>query len=108
MAVFRLNRLLIFPPVELAEPEGLLAMGGDLRVSRLLLAYRSGIFPWYAEGEPILWWSPDPRLVLFPDRFHVPHGLRRRLRKCPFRVTADRDFRGVILGCACVPRHGGE
>lgn len=106
MPVFRLTRQLFFPSVELAEPNGLLAVGGDLRVSRLLLAYRQGIFPWYSEGEPLLWWSPDPRFVLLPERFHVPQGVRRFLRRHPYTVTLDRDFRRVMMGCAGVPRRG--
>ncbi len=97
-----------FPPAEAAlrEPDGLLAIGGDLHPQRLLRAYRAGIFPWYGEGQPILWWSPDPRAVLFPERVHVSRSVRRRLRRGRFRVTADRDFAAVIEACATVPRRG--
>lgn len=99
-----------FPDVRhaLSHPNGLLAFGGDLSAERLENAYRRGIFPWFSAGDPILWWSPDPRTVLFPDRMRVPRSLRKRLRKQPFRVTMDRDFAGVIRGCAA-PRdaHGG-
>ncbi|HEY8553318.1 MAG TPA: leucyl/phenylalanyl-tRNA--protein transferase [Burkholderiales bacterium] len=99
-----------FPPVELASPDGLLAVGGDLRPARLLAAYRQGIFPWYNEGQPILWWSPDPRAVLFPARLRVSRSLRKRLRSGKFRVTCDVCFRDVMLACAG-PRpqypHGG-
>lgn len=91
-----------FPDPVLAEtePNGLLAVGGDLSPDRLRNAYRAGIFPWYGEGQPILWWSPDPRLVLFPDRLHVSRSLRRTLRRDLFRVSLDRDFAGVIDACA--------
>ncbi|MCP9454829.1 MAG: leucyl/phenylalanyl-tRNA--protein transferase [Nitrospira sp.] len=89
-----------FPPVELASPEGLLAMGGDLRPERLIEAYRHGIFPWYHEGQPILWWSPDPRAVLFPSKLHLPRSLRRAMRHSSFSVTFDTDFRSVMEGCA--------
>src|SRR5687767_11539076 len=91
-----------FPPVEdaLEEPNGLLAIGGELSTERLLDAYRHGIFPWYSEDEPIMWWSPDPRMVLFPDEFHVSRSLRKRLRRDDFKVTVDTAFRDVMLGCA--------
>lgn len=99
--MFRLNRQdLRFPPVEWASPDGLLAVGGDLRPERLLEAYRHGIFPWYNEGQPILWWSPDPRAVLFPSKLHVPRSLRRTLRRNLFSITFDANFRAVIEGCA--------
>ena len=100
MPVFQLTDKLVFPPTELAEENGLLAIGGDLSPERLLLAYRSGIFPWYAEGDPILWWSPSPRLVLFPSEFKMPKRLLRLMRQEKFPVTLDRDFRGVITACA--------
>ena len=91
-----------FPEVELAlkEPDGLLAIGGDLSVPRLLQAYRLGIFPWYGPGQPILWWSPDPRLVLYPERLHVSHNLAKTLRKNVFEVTMDTAFESVIHACA--------
>lgn len=108
MAIFSLNHDLTFPPPELAEPDGLLAIGGDLSPRRLLLAYRMGIFPWYAPGTPILWWSPDPRLVLFPDELKVSHSLRRVLKKGRFRVTFDKAFRAVIEACALVRVRKGE
>lgn len=94
-----------FPPVHLASPEGLLAIGGDLRAERLLEAYRHGIFPWYSEGQPILWWSPDPRMVLFPDRLKVARSLRKTLRAGRFRVALDTRFRDVMHACAA-PRPG--
>lgn len=91
-----------FPAVEnaLTEPNGLLAMGGTLSPRRLIDAYRHGIFPWYNEGQPILWWAPDPRFVLYPERLKVSRSLRKTLRKRLYRVTLDMDFRGVIAGCA--------
>jgi leucyl/phenylalanyl-tRNA--protein transferase len=89
-----------FPPVEQASPEGLLAVGGDLRPERLFEAYRHGIFPWYNDDQPILWWSPDPRTVLFPDKLHISRSLKRSLRPGLFSVTLDTKFREVILGCA--------
>lgn len=93
---------LSFPPLDqaLADPDGLIAVGGDLSPARLLSAYHCGIFPWYEDPQPILWWSPDPRTVLFPERVHVSRSLRRRLRQPGFIVTADVDFDAVIQGCA--------
>jgi leucyl/phenylalanyl-tRNA--protein transferase len=91
---------LSFPPVEQASPEGLLAIGGDLRAERLLEAYRHGIFPWYNEDQPILWWSPDPRTVLFPKNLHISRSLKRSLRPGIFRVTLDTCFHDVMQHCA--------
>lgn len=89
-----------FPPVELASPEGLLAVGGDLRPERLIAAYRRGIFPWYSDGQPILWWSPDPRAVLFPEKLKISRSLRKTLRAGRFTVTLDTHFREVMTACA--------
>lgn len=91
-----------FPPVESAfrHPDGLLAAGGDLSPERLLDAYRHGIFPWYSEGQPILWWSPDPRTVFATGRVHVSSRLRRWLRKCDWTIHADHDFAGIMRACA--------
>ncbi len=99
-----------FPPVEeaLTEPNGLLAVGGDLSPTRLLAAYRHGIFPWYNRGEPILWWSPDPRLVLFPDKLKVARSLRKTLRRGEFRVTFDQAFTRVIDACAAPRKQAGD
>ncbi len=93
---------LSFPPLEKAmrEPNGLLAAGGDLSPERLLAAYRHGCFPWYQEGQPLLWWSPDPRTVLFPEELHVSRSLRKTLRQETFTVSFDRAFQAVIEGCA--------
>lgn len=96
------SRIDAFPSVAkaLEYPNGLLAAGGDLSVERLLLAYRHGVFPWYSDGEPILWWSPDPRMVFRTDRVHVPRRLARSLRGCIWNVRADTAFRDVMLACA--------
>jgi leucyl/phenylalanyl-tRNA--protein transferase len=89
-----------FPPVDSASPEGLLAVGGDLHPERLLEAYRHGIFPWYDDDQPILWWSPDPRTVLFPPKLHISRSLKRSLRPGIFSVTFDTCFREVMQHCA--------
>ena len=108
MPVFTLSERLSFPPPNLAIQEGLLAVGGDLSVERLLLAYRSGVFPWYSEGEPILWWSPDPRLVLYPDELRISKSLHKVIKRKSFQITYDRDFAAVIQGCAEAKRAYGE
>ncbi|MFP4191202.1 MAG: leucyl/phenylalanyl-tRNA--protein transferase [Candidatus Hydrogenedentota bacterium] len=89
-----------FPHPSDAEPEGVLAIGGDLSPERLVLAYREGIFPWYSAGDPLLWWSPDPRMVLFPPEFHTSRRFRRVLKNPPFTVTCDTAFSQVIRACA--------
>ncbi len=91
-----------FPPAEqaLQEPDGLLAAGGDLSPQRLIQAYRQGIFPWYEEGQPILWWSPNPRAVLYPDKLYISRSLQKILRKNTFHITADKAFADVITQCA--------
>lgn len=103
MPVFLLDQRLRFPNPRLADAEGLVAVGGDLSVPRLLLAYRSGMFPWTV--EPVTWWSPDPRAVFEMDGFHVSHSLAKVIRKGVFEVTVDRAFREVMRGCAA-PSHG--
>lgn len=97
-----LSELPLFPPVAraLREPNGLLAAGGDLSPARLLAAYRHGIFPWFSPGDPILWWSPDPRMVLFPDRFRVSHSLAKTLRRHAFELRTDSAFEAVMRACA--------
>jgi len=89
-----------FPNPESADADGLLTIGGDLSPERLLAAYSSGIFPWFNEGDPILWWSPDPRMVLFPDEFHTSRRLARRMRQGRFRITYNAAFTDVMRGCA--------
>jgi leucyl/phenylalanyl-tRNA--protein transferase len=97
-----------FPPAEsaLREPDGLLAMGGDLTPRRLLNAYAHGVFPWFSEGQPILWWSPDPRTVFRSDGVHLSDRTRRQFRHGDWRIVADRDFDAVIAACATAPRPG--
>ncbi len=96
-----------FPSLEeaLVEPSGLLAAGGDLSLQRLITAYRAGIFPWFNEGEPILWWSPDPRMVLFPAELKISRSLRKTLKKDQYAIYFDRDFSQVMQACAA-PRNG--
>ncbi|MDD5250270.1 MAG: leucyl/phenylalanyl-tRNA--protein transferase [Rhodocyclaceae bacterium] len=98
----------IFPPLTaaLAVPNGLLAAGGDLSPQRLIAAYAKGIFPWYAPGEPILWWSPDPRMVLFPDEIRIARSLAKTLRHRAYEVRLDTAFDEVVAACASVPREG--
>jgi leucyl/phenylalanyl-tRNA--protein transferase len=103
--VFRLTKALVFPDPELAE-DGLLAIGGDLSLERLLLAYRSGIFPWYGEGDPLLWWSPAERALLRPGHLHLSARTRRSLRHRPFEIRFDTAFEQVIERCSAVPRPG--
>jgi len=100
MPVYFLSEALKFPHPRLASREGLLAVGGDLSVERLLSAYRHGIFPWFSEGEPILWWSPNPRLVLFPNEFKVSKSLKKIINRSLFDITIDQVFRRVITKCA--------
>jgi leucyl/phenylalanyl-tRNA---protein transferase len=106
MPIFRLVDDLVFPPPDYADPSGLIAVGGDLSSERLLEAYRVGIFPWYSDDQPILWWSPDPRFILEPDEFKVSHSLKKTLQRKCFQVTFDRVFEEVIAACATVPREG--
>lgn len=106
MPIYRLIQEVVFPRPEQADPSGLLAVGGDLSSERLLEAYRLGIFPWYSGDEPILWWSPDPRLVLDLGDFKISRSLRKTLNKEIFNVTFDRAFGDVIRACALAPRDG--
>lgn len=106
MPVFMLEENLVFPSPELANRDGLLAIGGDLSAERLLKAYSMGIFPWYSEESPILWWSPDPRMVLRPQDFKVSKSLIQTINKGLFEIFFDRDFNAVIELCAHVPRKG--
>ena len=106
MPLYRLTRKLSFPNPERALPDGLLAVGGDLGTERLLLAYSQGIFPWYSPGDPILWWSPDPRMVLLPEEFHVPTRLARLNRHPPYQFTLDEAFAAVMAHCASIRRPG--
>lgn len=103
MPLFVLDKTISFPPVDLACPDGLLAMGGDLSPERLILAYKNGIFPWY-ESEPILWWSPDPRFVLFPSELKISKSIRPLLNKKAFEFTINTAFKEVIRHCKNIPR----
>lgn len=97
-----------FPPIELASEEGVIAIGGDLHPQRLLLGYRSGIFPWYNEGEPITWYSPNPRMVLFPKEIKISKSMRKILKSDAFKVTFNQNFEEVIRHCKTVQRKGQE
>ena len=101
-----LTNELCFPNVEEATVDGLLAIGGDLSVERLVLAYKSGIFPWFEKGQPILWWSPNPRMVLFPEKFKVSKSLHKTIESEKFKITFNQNFEEVIKHCANVPRKG--
>ena len=104
--MFLLDEDLWFPPVEYASEEGIIAIGGDLSVERLLLAYKSGIFPWFNEGEPIVWYSPDPRMVLFPEKLKVSKSMKQLIKSGKFTVTFNKDFAGVIANCKDIYREG--
>jgi leucyl/phenylalanyl-tRNA--protein transferase len=104
--IFRLDDRLLFPDATLAEDDGLLAVGGNLSVERLLLAYQSGIFPWYDDDSPILWYSPHERFVLFPSELKISKSMHRVLRSGRFRITYDQCFRQVIEACSTIPRDG--
>ena len=109
MPVFSLSASQIdFPSPHLAHPDGLLAIGGDLSVPRLLQAYRMGIFPWYSESEPILWWSPDPRMVLLPQELHIARTLKKTIKQNIFVITADKAFEEVIEHCAAIRQQRNE
>lgn len=100
MPVFQLSKAPLFPRPELADPDGLLAVGGDLSLPRLIRAYAAGIFPWYGDDQPILWWSPDPRMVLRVDELHVSRSLKKVLRQGAFEIRCDSAFGEVIRACA--------
>jgi leucyl/phenylalanyl-tRNA--protein transferase len=102
--IFRLNKRLVFPDPELAEADGLLAVGGDLSTERLMLAYQHGIFPWYSDDTPILWYSPHERFVLFPEELNISSSMKRVLNSNRFKVTFDQCFADVITACATVER----
>ena len=106
MSIYLLDEDLWFPPVEEALEDGLLAIGGDLGTERLLLAYRSGIFPWFSEDEPPMWWSPDPRFVLFPEELKISKSMRQVLRSGTFEFRVNTAFREVIRHCRTTPRPG--
>jgi leucyl/phenylalanyl-tRNA---protein transferase len=102
--IYLLGDDLVFPDARFADAHGLLAIGGDLKYERLILAYKNGIFPWYSEGDPILWFSPDPRLVFYLDKLKVSRGLKKIIKRKTFNVLFDTDFENVIINCARVGR----
>jgi leucyl/phenylalanyl-tRNA--protein transferase len=104
--IFRLDDRLLFPDPELAEEDGLLAVGGDLSIERLLLAYQNGIFPWYSEDEPILWFSPHERFVLYPAELQISKSMKKVLRSGTFTVTQNQCFNNVVQACSSAPREG--
>ena len=106
MPFYQLGDEIVFPAPQLAGAEGLLAVGGDLTFDRLLLAYQNGIFPWYEEGSPILWWAPDPRFVLFPEEIRISKSMRQVLKKQLFTFTINKDFEAVIEACQNISRNG--
>lgn len=107
MSVYQLGKSLIFPIPELADKDGLLAFGGDLSPERLILAYQNGIFPWFSDDSPILWWSPNPRFVLFPDNLKISKSMKKFLKKTNYKFTFDTAFRDVILNCASLREKDG-
>jgi len=102
--MFILDHKIIFPPVDLADEHGVLAIGGDLSVERLILAYKSGIFPWYNQGEPIVWYSPPKRMVLFPEELRISKSMRQVIRNKDFKVTFNLNFKEVITNCMQIER----
>jgi leucyl/phenylalanyl-tRNA---protein transferase len=104
--MYVLTKNIWFPDVSQASKEGLLAIGGDLLAERLLFAYKHGIFPWYSKGEPVLWWSPNPRFVLFPEKLKVSKSMKQVLKKCDYTITINKDFRRVITECSKAKREG--
>jgi len=108
MPLFRLSKRLDFPPAWLARSDGLLCIGGDLTPERLLLAYENGIFPWFSKDEPILWWSPDPRLILFPKNIRISKSLNKKIKKNIYSVTMDKAFEKTIRSCAKPRKNGHE
>lgn len=107
MPLFRLSNELVFPPAQFARQDGLLCVGGDLSAERLILAYKNGIFPWFSDEDPLLWWSPDPRLVLFPDQIHISKSLQKTIRKKHYTIRINTDFEQTIRACSA-PREGQE
>ncbi|MFD0760657.1 leucyl/phenylalanyl-tRNA--protein transferase [Lutibacter aestuarii] len=102
--MFLLSKDLVFPPVHLANEDGMLAIGGDLSSERLLLAYKSGIFPWFSDGEPIVWYSPNPRMVLYPEKLKVSKSMKQLIRKNKFQITFNQNFKEVITNCKIIAR----
>ncbi|MBN1798552.1 MAG: leucyl/phenylalanyl-tRNA--protein transferase [Spirochaetales bacterium] len=108
MPIFPVGKDIVFPPVQLATKEGIIAVGGDLSVPRLLSAYKQGIFPWYSPPDPILWWSPDPRMIMFPHEARVSKSMEKIIKKNVFSFSCDQNFKEVMLGCRCPRKEGPE
>ncbi len=108
MPLFRLSEKLEFPPAWLARSDGLLCIGGDLSSKRLVLAYEKGIFPWFSKNEPLLWWSPDPRLVIFPGNIHISKSLKKKIKRSPFDIKIDNAFEKTIRSCVIVRKERDE
>lgn len=104
--MYLLSKEIIFPPIHLANEDGILAIGGDLSTERLLLAYKNGIFPWFNEGEPIIWYSPNPRMVLFPKNLKISKSMQQIIRKNEFKITFNQNFSEVIRNCKTIFREG--
>lgn len=104
--MFFLTNKIEFPPISTATPEGIIAFGGDLSVERLLCAYKNGIFPWFEDDSLIIWWSPDPRMVLFPENLKVSNSMSQILKSNRFKVTYNQNFKDVILNCSVIKRNG--
>ena len=104
--MYYLTEEIWFPNVDNASDEGLLAIGGDLSINRLLLAYKSGVFPWFESNEPLLWWSPNPRFVLFPEQLKVSKSMRQVMRNSNYNITVNKDFKSVITACSKIKRQG--
>ena len=102
--IYKLSKDIVFPHPELSDDDGLLAFGGDLSIKRLLLAYRNGIFPWYSNDEPILWYSPNPRFILYPDHLHISKSMKSFLQKKPFTIRSNTAFETVIRNCKTISR----
>lgn len=108
MPLFRLSKKLDFPPTHFAGSDGLLCIGGDLSPKRLVLAYEKGIFPWFSKNEPLLWWSPDPRLVIFPGNIHISKSLKKKIKRSPFDIKIDNAFEKTIRSCVIVRKERDE
>jgi leucyl/phenylalanyl-tRNA--protein transferase len=108
MPIFKLTEEIIFPKPEFSEEDGLLAVGGDLSLERLILAYCNGIFPWYNEGEPILWWCPKPRFIIIPEEVKISKSMRKIIKNEEFNVTFNNDFKGVISNCKYIREDNNE
>ena len=106
LPIYLLTSDLYFPPVDQASREGILAIGGDLSSERLMVAYKSGVFPWFNDAEPIIWWSPDPRMVLFPDELKVSKSMKKIIDKKIFKITCNQNFKAVIENCQQSERNG--